>query len=140
MVETASLLAMNPTEQTLVRRVLVEPVESVELSAHSRARCLALAATEATLASLERVVLPPKVATVATAAMVPLVEPVETVEPPMDQVQSAAMAAMAATPAMVVLPPPAERLLTALTVVTVDLAVAGTPEVPPAQLVQLPEE
>jgi hypothetical protein len=140
MVETASLLAINPTERTPEMRAPVETVESVQLLAHSRARYLATAATEATLASLEMVVLPLQVATVATAATVPLVEPVEPVEPPMDKVRSVATAAMAATPAMVVLPPPAERLLTALTVVTVDLAVVGMPEVPPAQLVRLPEE
>jgi hypothetical protein len=41
---------------------------------------------------------------------------------------------------MAVLPPPAARLLTALTAVTVDLVVVGMPEVPPAHAVRLPEE
>ena len=137
---TASRLAINPTEQTLVRRVLVEPVESVELSAHTRARCLALAATAATPDSLEMAVSPPQVATVVTAETVPLVVPVVPVVLATALEHLVEEVATAATPAMVVLPPPAERLLTALTVVTVDLVVVGMPVVPPAQLVRLPVE
>ena len=71
-VAPALRLAINPMEPTAEMQALEEPVESEELSAHSRTRYLAPAATEATLASLEMVVWPPAAETVATLVTEPL--------------------------------------------------------------------
>lgn len=129
-VEMASRLAINPTEQTLVRRVLVEPVESVELSAHSRARYLAPAATEATQALLEMVVLPPAAETVATLVTEPLVELAvlavlaTELAPTADMVE---MAEMPATVEWLPMPEPQSSEVTVEMAATVEMAVLAVP-------------